>query len=74
MKLSNDDMLIASVAMLRGDSFSRGNATLFTLGCITNYCIIQTIGPADKCKRTETTSWPEALRVFVEYANDSNTD
>jgi len=68
MKLSNADKLAACIAMRHGDSFTRGNATMFPLGSITEYCVMQMIGPADKCKRTVTTSWSEALEKFEEYA------
>jgi hypothetical protein len=68
MKLTNADKLTASFAMLRGDSFTRGNATMFPFFGSAEYCVIQMIGPADKCKRAITASWPEALEKFEEYA------
>ncbi len=68
MKLTNDDKLAASAAMLRGDQFSRGHALMFTLDGPSHFCVLQTIGPADKCKKTETYSWSEALTKFEEYA------
>lgn len=33
MKLTNDDKLAASIAMLRGDEFSRGHAMRMRLYC-----------------------------------------
>ena len=71
MKLSNVDKLAASVAMLRGNSFTRANATMFPFGSASEYCVVQMVGPADKCKRTTTTSWIEALQIFEEYAGDA---
>jgi hypothetical protein len=68
MKLTNDEKLAASVAMLRGDSFSRGHALMFPTDGPTQFCVLQTIGPVDKCKKTETHSWSEALAKFEEYA------
>ena len=71
MKLTNEDKLAASIAMLRGDSFTRGNATMFPFGCTSEYCVIQMIGAADKLRdegrRIETTSWTEALNKFEEF-------
>ena len=70
MKLSNEDKLAASVAMIRGDSFTRGNVTMFPLGSAVEYCVMQMIGPADKCKRTITKDWGEAISMFEEYAGE----
>ena len=68
MRLTNDDKLAASAAMLRGDQYSRGHALMFPLDGPTHFCVLQTIGPADICKKTETYSWSEALAKFEKYA------
>jgi len=72
IKLSNEDKLAACIAIRRGDSFTRGNVTMFPLGSIAEYCVMQMIGAADKCKRTITTNWSEALKKFEEYAEEVN--
>ena len=69
MRLTNDDKLAASAAMLRGGQFSRGHALMFPLDLPTHFCVLQTIGSADKCKKVETYSWSEALAKFEEYAD-----
>jgi hypothetical protein len=74
MKLTDDEKLAASIAMLRGDSFSRGHALLFPHDGPTCFCVLQTIGPADKCKKTITRSWSEALAKFEEYTEASYED
>ena len=72
MKLSNEDKLTAGIAMMRGDSFTRGCATMFPFGDTAEYCVMQMIGPADKCKRTITANWAEALKMFEEYAEEAS--
>jgi hypothetical protein len=68
MKLTEDEKLAASIAMLRGDQFSRGHALLFPLDGPAQFCALQTIGPADQCKKIITGNWAEALAKFEEYA------
>jgi hypothetical protein len=68
MKLTGEDKYAASVAILRGDQFTRGHALLFSLGGPFHFCVMQTIGSADTCKKTETYSWAEAIAKFEEYA------
>ena len=70
MNLSIADKLTASVAMLHGDSFTLGNATIFPFSRPGEYCVLQMIGPADKCKRIVTKNWNEAIKTFEEYAKE----
>jgi hypothetical protein len=65
-KLTNEDKFKASTAMLQGDSFRIAASLMFMLDG--NYHVVQTIGPADKCKHLETVSWTEALETFEMWA------
>ena len=70
MKLSNEDKFTASIAMLRSDSFTRGNVTMFPLRGPNEFCVLQMIGPADKCKSIITKNWNKAIETFEEYAKE----
>ena len=71
MKLTNEEKLKASMAMLMGDSFTKGDVTMFPVDGPTNFCVMQMIGPADQCKKFETGYWPAALEKFDEFMADA---
>ena len=71
MKLTSEDKIAACTAMLRSDSFVRGNALMFLIGANV-YCVVQMIGPPATCKKHETTNWSEALKMFEEYAREAS--
>lgn len=66
MKLSNHDKLTASIAMLHGDQFTRGNVLMFPL-LPGEYCIQKTSGPVSEENRVITTSWAEAISAFERF-------
>jgi hypothetical protein len=69
--LTNAEKLEASMAMLMGDSFTKGHVTIFPVDGPTRFCVMQMIGPADKCKKFETGYWPAALEKFEEFTEDA---
>ena len=66
---TNDSKLKASIAMLHGDTFRVANAIMFMID--DEYCVLRTVGSADKCPKLYTKSWTEVLHKFEEFANIS---
>lgn len=66
MKLSNDDKLSASIAMQKGNNFTRGDVLLFPL-LPGEYCVQKMNGPVSEENRVITTSWAEAISAFEKF-------
>lgn len=63
MALTNDEKLAMSTAILRGDTFKKGDVLLFPLSP-GEYCVQKTDGPVTDKNRVITRSWDEALLNF----------
>ena len=63
MALTNDEKLAMSTAILRGDTFKKGDVLLFPLDP-GEYCVQKTDGPVTDRNRIITRSWDEALLNF----------
>lgn len=66
MKLSNEEKLSASIAMLQGNNFKRGDVLLFPLSP-GEYCVQKMNGPVSEENRVITTSWSEAVSAFERF-------
>lgn len=66
MRLSNEDKLSASIAMLQGNIFKRGDVLLFPLPP-NEYCVQKTNGPVSKDNNVITTSWSKAVSAFEKF-------
>lgn len=63
MALTNDEKLEMSTAILRGDTFKKGDILLFPLD-LGEYCVQKMDGPVTDRNRIITRSWDEALLNF----------
>jgi len=72
MKLTKEEISSACIAMTRGDSFTKGSVTMFPFSNAAEYCVLQMIGPPDKCKKIITTSWADAIKTFNEYTEETS--
>lgn len=63
MALTNDEKLAMSTAILRGDTFKKGDVLLFPLDP-GEYCVQKTDGSVTDRNRVITRSWDEALLNF----------
>lgn len=69
MKLTNEQKLALSVAMLQGDQYVIGDAMMFPLSP-TEYCVQKMAGPVTDENRIITKSWDEALKAFEAFLDD----
>lgn len=65
MKLTTEDKITASCAVLCGDSFTRGNVTMFMID--RDYCVQKMDGAPSSENRVITDRWSEALHAFEAF-------
>jgi len=69
MKLSNEDWLSATITVLNGDTFRKGNVLLFPLSP-DEYCVQKAVGPVTDKNRIITQSWSEAISSFEKFLEE----
>lgn len=69
MKLSKEERIAASTAMVIGDTFKRGDVLLFPL-LPGEYCVQKMDGPVTDKNRIITRSWIEALSSFERFLGE----
>lgn len=69
MKLSKEEKIAASTAMVIGDTFKRGNVLLFPL-LPGEYCVQKADGPVTDENRVITRSWVKALSSFERFLDE----
>lgn len=69
MKLSMEEKIAASTAMVKGDTFKKKDVLLFPL-LPGEYCVQKAVGPVTDNNRIITRHWSEAIFQFERFLGE----